>query len=155
MRYRLTTRWIVRLAHSIRSTRLMSKYSRPLLLLVVAMLHSSIASASEVDLAPGPKWKVAGLFSGDNNYYSVVKEGGQPLLKARFRPGLKTVILYREAPRATYKKQVWHRIGPSATAFRHSSHVNPTSASPRIVERNLFRSNGSTDPFYSACGVAA
>lgn len=49
-----------------------------------------------VGLSPGPEWKVLSMFSGTDSYYSIVEENGEKLIRARYKPPQKTVILYRQ-----------------------------------------------------------
>ncbi|MBI5507465.1 MAG: DUF3047 domain-containing protein [Deltaproteobacteria bacterium] len=69
-------------------------------LVFVAMLPGGAradgGAPEKVSIPAGPRWKVLSRFAEGDSYYSVVDEGGAKLLRARYRPGRDTVILYAE-----------------------------------------------------------
>jgi hypothetical protein len=50
------------------------------------------ATGKEVRVDPGSDWKVVGMFSGRVNYYSIIDEGGTPLIHAHYEPPNRTAI---------------------------------------------------------------
>jgi len=80
--------------------------------LVVAacvLLVPSSARADEV-LVHAKEWQVVKRESGPVSYYSIATEDGQPFIRARYTPGLKTVVLGYQIPdgdRRRIKKVTW------------------------------------------------
>ena len=58
----------------------------------------SAASRAVVSLPAGPLWQVLSLFSGPDNYYAFLDEGGTGFIRATYRPPMETVILYAKLP---------------------------------------------------------
>ncbi len=66
------------------------------------------AAPHEVRLEPGAGWRVLTFFSGRNNYYSTVDDGGTTIIRARYNPPEKTAILsYRLAKPDHFAKLEW------------------------------------------------
>ena len=61
------------------------------------LLVPSSARADDV-LVEAKQWQVVKRESGPVNYYSIATEGGQPFIRARYTPGLKTVVLGYQIP---------------------------------------------------------
>jgi len=70
------------------------------------------AANNAIELEPGPNWDILHLFSGKVNYYWFDTENGEKLIKSKYRPDLKTVILFQklsepcECTRAAWKWRV-------------------------------------------------
>jgi len=70
------------------------------------------AAKNVIELEPGPGWDILHMFSGKVNYYWFDTENGEKLIKSRYRPDLKTVILFQkleepcECSRASWKWRV-------------------------------------------------
>lgn len=68
--------------------------------IAVAVLIAGAAAAQEgkrtVTLTPGPEWKILSTFSGKVDYYKVVEEGGEKIIRASYDPKLDTVIMFRK-----------------------------------------------------------
>ena len=68
-----------------------------LLLLTPAVVLAAGEKAKRTTGIPlGPEWKVLSIFSGTDSYYTIVEENGEKLIRARYKPPQKTVILYRQ-----------------------------------------------------------
>ncbi len=85
------------------------------------------APAHELRLEPGPGWRVLSFFSGRNNYYGIVDDGGTSIIRARYRPPEKTAIFSYRLPKPDDFRQF---------SWRWRVHRFPLGADEKIEGRS-------------------
>jgi hypothetical protein len=91
-----------------RKCQLLSALAVVAALFLLPTILSGAATSNQVIIAPGPQWKILSMFSGKNNYYSVMAEAGTDFIRAEYEPGQDTAILYRQLDHpGLYAKLQW------------------------------------------------